>query len=79
MPGHEVVGELLDDAGGDLKAGNRVVLSCVLGCAARGMPELCPNCAAGDYGRCDRITLGDLKAGPADRLLRGHRRGLEPA
>ena len=63
VPGHEVVGELLDDAGGDLKAGKRVVISSVLGCAARGMPELCPNCAAGDYGRCDRITLGDLKPG----------------
>ncbi len=63
VPGHEVVGELLDDAGGDLKAGKRVVISSVLGCAVRGMPELCPNCAAGDYGRCDRITLGDLKPG----------------
>jgi threonine dehydrogenase-like Zn-dependent dehydrogenase len=63
VPGHEVVGELLDDAGPDLPAGRRVVIASVLGCATRGMPELCPNCAAGDYGRCDRITLGNLKPG----------------
>ncbi len=63
VPGHEVVGELLDDAGPDLPAGRRVVIASVLGCATRGMPELCPNCAAGDYGRCDRITVGDLKPG----------------
>ncbi|MGZ5128697.1 MAG: zinc-dependent alcohol dehydrogenase [Actinomycetota bacterium] len=62
VPGHEVVGELLDDCG-DLKAGSRVVLSSVLGCAARGLPELCPNCAAGEYGRCDRVTVGDLDPG----------------
>jgi threonine dehydrogenase-like Zn-dependent dehydrogenase len=62
VPGHEVVGELLDDCG-DLKAGQRVVLSSVLGCAARGQDELCPNCAAGLYGRCDRVTVGDLQAG----------------
>ncbi len=63
VPGHEVVGELLDDAGPDLPAGHRVVLASVLGCAARGQRELCPNCAAGDYGRCDRVTVGDLKPG----------------
>jgi threonine dehydrogenase-like Zn-dependent dehydrogenase len=62
VPGHEVVGELLDDCG-DLKTGTRVVLSSVLGCAARGLPELCPNCAAGEYGRCDRVTVGDLDPG----------------
>ena len=42
---------------------DRVVLASVLGCAARGQRELCPNCAAGDYGRCDRVTVGDLKPG----------------
>jgi threonine dehydrogenase-like Zn-dependent dehydrogenase len=62
VPGHEVVGELLDDCG-DLTAGQRVVLSSVLGCAARGQEDLCPNCEAGNYGRCDRVTVGDLKAG----------------
>jgi threonine dehydrogenase-like Zn-dependent dehydrogenase len=62
VPGHEVVGELVDDCG-DLKSGQRVVLSSVLGCAARGQEDLCPNCAAGNYGRCDRVTVGDLRAG----------------
>ena len=62
VPGHEVVGELMDDCG-QHKAGQRVVLSSVLGCAARGLDDLCPNCAAGQYGRCDRVTIGDLKAG----------------
>ncbi len=62
VPGHEVVGELLDECG-QHAAGERVVLSSVLGCAARGQEELCPNCAAGQYGRCDRVTVGDLRAG----------------
>ncbi|MBA3690415.1 MAG: zinc-binding dehydrogenase [Actinobacteria bacterium] len=62
VPGHEVVGELLDDCG-DLQTGQRVVLSSVLACAARGEDPVCANCAAGDFGRCDRITVGDLRAG----------------
>jgi len=63
VPGHEVVGELLDDVDGHA-AGERVVLSSVLSCAARGFEEeLCPNCAAGDTGRCDRVTVGELRAG----------------
>ena len=57
VPGHEVVGELLDDCG-DHAAGQRVTLSSVLGCAARGQADLCENCAAGEYGRCDRVTVG---------------------
>jgi threonine dehydrogenase-like Zn-dependent dehydrogenase len=62
VPGHEVVGELLEDCEG-LPAGQRVVLSSVLGCAARGEEPPCPNCAAGDTGRCDRVTVGHLKPG----------------
>ncbi|MDP9330217.1 MAG: zinc-binding dehydrogenase [Actinomycetota bacterium] len=62
VPGHEVVGELLDECG-DLNAGQRVVLSSVLGCAARGQQDLCPNCAEGKYGRCDRVSVGDLDPG----------------
>jgi threonine dehydrogenase-like Zn-dependent dehydrogenase len=63
VPGHEVVGELLDDVGPDLSAGQRVTLASVLGCAARGLRDLCPNCAAGDYGRCNMVTVGDLQPG----------------
>jgi threonine dehydrogenase-like Zn-dependent dehydrogenase len=62
VPGHEVVGELLEGCG-DLKAGQRVVLSSVLACAARGEDPACANCAAGDFGRCDRVTVGGLRAG----------------
>jgi threonine dehydrogenase-like Zn-dependent dehydrogenase len=62
VPGHEVVGELLDDCE-DLPAGTRVVLSSVLACAARGEDPPCANCAEGATNRCDRVTVGHLKAG----------------
>jgi threonine dehydrogenase-like Zn-dependent dehydrogenase len=62
VPGHEVVGELVDGVDG-FRAGQRVVLSSVLACAARGEDPPCANCAAGDTGRCDRVTVGGLKAG----------------
>jgi threonine dehydrogenase-like Zn-dependent dehydrogenase len=62
VPGHEVVGRLMDDCE-DLPAKTRVVLASVLACAARGEDPPCPNCAAGDTGRCDRVTVGHLKAG----------------
>ena len=47
----------------DLVAGQRVVLSSVLGCAARGEDPPCEHCAAGNVGRCDRVTVGHLKPG----------------
>jgi threonine dehydrogenase-like Zn-dependent dehydrogenase len=62
VPGHEVIGELLDDCE-DLNAGTRVVLSSVLACAARGEDPPCPNCAKGATNRCDRVTVGHLKPG----------------
>lgn len=62
VPGHEVVGTLMEDCD-DLASGQRVTLSSVLACAARGEDPPCPNCAAGDTGRCDRVTVGDLTAG----------------
>jgi threonine dehydrogenase-like Zn-dependent dehydrogenase len=61
VPGHEVVGELLDDAG-DLASGTRVVLDPVLSCFARGVTP-CASCAAGHTGRCDRVTEGHVSAG----------------
>lgn len=61
VPGHEVVGDLVDDLDG-LAAGTRVVLEPVLSCAARGL-EPCPSCAAGETGRCDRITVGHVAPG----------------
>jgi threonine dehydrogenase-like Zn-dependent dehydrogenase len=62
VPGHEVVGELVEDCE-DLASGTRVVLSSVLACAARGEDPPCENCAAGDFGRCDRVTVGHLRPG----------------
>jgi threonine dehydrogenase-like Zn-dependent dehydrogenase len=61
VPGHEVVGETLDDAPG-LPAGSRVVLDPVLGCSARSL-EPCPACAQGQRNRCDRITVGHVSPG----------------
>jgi threonine dehydrogenase-like Zn-dependent dehydrogenase len=61
VPGHEVVGELLDDVDG-LVAGTRVVLDPVLSCAARGL-EPCDSCSEGATGRCDRVTVGHLSPG----------------
>ena len=51
VPGHEVVGEVLDDVEG-FSAGDRVVLSSVLNCATRGL-DPCPNCRLGAFNRCD--------------------------
>ncbi|MFD2080283.1 Threonine dehydrogenase [Actinopolymorpha cephalotaxi] len=61
VPGHEVVGELVDDCE-DLPAGTRVVLDPVLSCAARGV-ERCQSCASGQTNRCDRITVGHVSPG----------------
>jgi threonine dehydrogenase-like Zn-dependent dehydrogenase len=61
VPGHEVVGELLDDVD-ELAAGTRIALSPVLSCFARGL-DPCENCRAGLTGRCDRVTTGHVKAG----------------
>jgi threonine dehydrogenase-like Zn-dependent dehydrogenase len=62
VPGHEVIGELTEDCD-DLGAGTRVVLSSVLACAARGEDPPCDNCAQGQFGRCDRVTVGHLAPG----------------
>src|SRR3954449_9959199 len=61
VPGHEVVGELLDDAD-DIVAGTRVVLDPVLNCYARGLTP-CVACASGHLGRCDHVTEGHVSAG----------------
>jgi threonine dehydrogenase-like Zn-dependent dehydrogenase len=61
VPGHEVVGELMDDCA-DLARGTRVVLAPVLSCAARGL-ELCASCASGATSRCDRVTVGHVSPG----------------
>jgi threonine dehydrogenase-like Zn-dependent dehydrogenase len=62
VPGHEVVGELVDDVDG-LASGGRVVLEPVLSCAARGIEPMCSSCTEGRFGRCDRVTTGHVSAG----------------
>jgi threonine dehydrogenase-like Zn-dependent dehydrogenase len=77
VPGHEVVGDLLDDLepvpeaqrpraaashSGGLAAGTRVVLDPVLSCGPRGLPP-CQWCIAGETSRCDRVTVGHLSPG----------------
>jgi threonine dehydrogenase-like Zn-dependent dehydrogenase len=67
VPGHEVVGDLLDDlpadaAGRPLPAGTRVVLDPLLTCAARGVP-LCEGCASGLRDRCVSVTVGQVSPG----------------
>jgi threonine dehydrogenase-like Zn-dependent dehydrogenase len=62
VPGHEVVGELLEDVD-DLKTRQRVVLSPVLNCEARDVEPWCDNCKNGAYGRCDRVTAGHVSPG----------------
>jgi threonine dehydrogenase-like Zn-dependent dehydrogenase len=55
VPGHEVVA---DDADG-----RRVVVEPVLGCVARNVTPVCPSCAAGHLGGCERLAFGDLQPG----------------
>ena len=61
VPGHEVVGDLIDDCE-DLPAGTRVVLDPVLACAARGV-EPCGSCREGATNRCDSVTVGHISPG----------------
>lgn len=60
-PGHEIVGDLLDDVD-DLPAGTRVVVDPLLGCVPRGL-DPCPACRDGATSRCARITLGHVSPG----------------
>lgn len=61
VPGHEIVGELLDDCD-DLPRGARVVIDPVLACAARGLAP-CPSCASGRTNLCDHVTVGHVSPG----------------
>ena len=60
-PGHEIVGDLLDDVD-DLLAGTRVVVDPLLTCVPRGL-DPCGACRDGARSRCDRITVGHISPG----------------
>jgi threonine dehydrogenase-like Zn-dependent dehydrogenase len=60
-PGHEVVGETLDELPG-IPKGSRVVLDPVLGCEPRGV-DTCEWCDAGEHSRCNHITTGVVSPG----------------
>jgi threonine dehydrogenase-like Zn-dependent dehydrogenase len=59
VPGHEIVATLADGE----NAGQRVVVEPVLSCVVRGIEPLCPSCAAGRTGACERIAFGHLRPG----------------
>ena len=61
VPGHEIVGDVVDDVPG-LAPGARVVVDPVLACAARGLPA-CPACAEGKTERCERVVTGHVAPG----------------
>jgi threonine dehydrogenase-like Zn-dependent dehydrogenase len=71
VPGHEVVGNVIDDDGTGavahdgtpLAAGARVVLQPVLGCQARGITPPCAACAAGHVGNCGHLAFGHIRPG----------------
>ena len=58
VPGHEVVADREGTDGTD-----RVVLEPVLGCVTRNISPVCPACARGDLGNCERIAFGELEPG----------------
>jgi threonine dehydrogenase-like Zn-dependent dehydrogenase len=61
IPGHEVVGETLDDLP-SIPRGTRVVLDPLLSCRPRGT-QACPWCISDQENRCDHITSGSISAG----------------
>jgi threonine dehydrogenase-like Zn-dependent dehydrogenase len=63
VPGHEVVGELEEDAG-EIRRGERVVLDPLLPCAVRGVEPACRPCRAGEPQACERVaTAGHVAPG----------------
>ncbi|KQX62205.1 zinc-binding dehydrogenase [Angustibacter sp. Root456] len=61
VPGHEIVGELVEDCD-DLPRGTRVVIDPVLACAARGV-EPCEPCRTGRTNLCNHVTVGHVSPG----------------
>jgi threonine dehydrogenase-like Zn-dependent dehydrogenase len=60
--GHEVLGEVVEDAEG-FAPGERVVVEPALGCETRGIEPRCRYCASGRYALCVNVTEGDIVPG----------------
>lgn len=62
VPGHEVVGDVLEDVNG-LAKGQRVVLDPVLSCRPRGIEPECFPCSSGSPNLCERVSGGHVSPG----------------
>jgi threonine dehydrogenase-like Zn-dependent dehydrogenase len=62
VPGHEVVGEVVEEGDG-FESGDRVVINPVLSCEPRGISPYCGPCSSGEPGLCERVTGGHVGAG----------------
>ena len=62
VPGHEVVGDVLEDVNGFAK-GQRVVLDPVLSCRPRGIEPECISCSSGSPNLCERVSGGHVSPG----------------
>lgn len=60
--GHEVVGEVAEDNSG-FSAGERVVLEPALGCAVRGIENMCEFCSSGRHALCVNVAKGSISPG----------------
>ena len=65
VPGHEVVGRVIETGSGvtGVEVGDRVVIEPALGCAVRGVQDVCRPCREGHYANCERVLEGDVSAG----------------
>ncbi len=65
VPGHEVVGEIIEAGPGveGFGEGDRVSIEPALGCMVRGIPTMCSACAEGRYANCLRTMEGVVSAG----------------
>ena len=65
VPGHEVVGRVIETGSGvtGVEVGERVVIEPALGCAVRGVQDVCRPCREGHYANCERVLEGDISPG----------------
>lgn len=78
--GHEVVGDVIETGTQvtHVSPGDRVVLEPALCCTVRGIAPLCPRCAEGAYGNCERVMTGDIAPGIQTGFCRDTGGGWSP-